>query len=128
MVAWLKQVAYALSLRFKSRTRLKAETLALRQQVNVLIRKLPKRLQLRDSDRLLVVWLYRLFSSILIVRPKTAIIRFELILPWTRTRRSSGTHSGSVRSWHGPRWTDYIITTSESEFSVITGRFNFDAQ
>jgi transposase InsO family protein len=77
MFEWLKEVAYALSLRFKSRARLEAENLVLRQQVNILIRKLPKRLQLTNSDRLLLVWLYRLFPSILsairIVRPETVI-------------------------------------------------------
>src|SRR5215469_10805979 len=77
MLEWLKQLAYALSLRFKSRARLEAENLVLRQQVNVLIRKLPKRLQLTNSDRLLLVWLYRLFPSILIairiVKPETVI-------------------------------------------------------
>jgi hypothetical protein len=77
MVEWLRQLAYALSLRFKSRARLEAENLVLRQQINVLMRKLPKRLRLRNSDRLLLVWLYRLFPSILsairIVRPETII-------------------------------------------------------
>ena len=77
MFEWLEQLAYALSLRFKSRARLEAENLVLRQQVNVLIRKLPKRLQLTNSDRLLLVWLYRLFPSVLgairIVRPETVI-------------------------------------------------------
>jgi len=77
MFEWLKQLAHALSLRFKSRARLEAENLALRQQVNVLVRKLPKRLQLTNSDRLMLVWLYRLFPSILgairIVRPETVI-------------------------------------------------------
>ena len=77
MVEWLKQLAYALSLRFKSRARLEAENLVLRQQLNVLMRKLPKRLRLTNSDRLLLVWLYRLFPSILsairIVRPETVI-------------------------------------------------------
>ena len=51
MVEWLRQLAYALSLRFKSRARLEAENLVLRQQLNVLTRKLPKRLQLTNSDR-----------------------------------------------------------------------------
>ena len=60
MVEWLKQLAYALSLRLKSRARLEAENLVLRQQLNVLIRKLPKRLRLTNSDRLLLVWLYQL--------------------------------------------------------------------
>jgi len=58
MVEWLRQLAYALSLRFKSRARLEAENLVLRQQLNVLIRTLPKRLPLTNSDRLLLVWLY----------------------------------------------------------------------
>ena len=77
MVDWLKQAAYALSLRFKSRARLEAENLVLRQQLNVFIRKLPKRLRLTNSDRLLLVWLYRLFPSVLsamrIVTPETVI-------------------------------------------------------
>ena len=49
MVEWLKQLAYALSLRLKSRARLEAENLVLRQQLNVLIRKL---LQLRGGHSL----------------------------------------------------------------------------
>ena len=53
MVEWLRQLAYALRSRFKSRARLEAENLVLRQQLNVLIRKLPKRLRLTNSDRLL---------------------------------------------------------------------------
>src|SRR5271166_6883492 len=77
MVEWLRLLAYALHSRFKSRARLEAENLVLRQQVNVLIRKLPKRVQLPNSDRLRFVWLYRLFPSILsairIVAPETVI-------------------------------------------------------
>src|SRR5215813_10489788 len=77
MFEWLKQLAYALSCRFKSRARLEAENLVLRQQLNVLIRKLPKRLPLTNLDRLLLVWLYRLFPSLLIairiVKPETVI-------------------------------------------------------
>jgi hypothetical protein len=52
MFEWLKQLAYALSLRFKSRARLEAVNLVLGQRVNVLIRKLPKRLQITNSDLL----------------------------------------------------------------------------
>src|SRR5271155_5090246 len=81
MVEWLKQLAYALSLRLKSRARLEAENLVLRQQLNVLIRKLPKRLRLTDSDRLLLVWLYRLFPSTLSV---IRIVRPETVIRWHR--------------------------------------------
>ena len=64
MVERLRQLAYAVSLRFKSRTRIEAENLVLRQQLNVLMRKLPKRSRLTNSDSLLLVWFYRLFPSI----------------------------------------------------------------
>ncbi len=43
MAEWLKLLVYALRSRFKSRARLEAENLVLRQQINILIRKLPKR-------------------------------------------------------------------------------------
>ena len=46
MAEWLKLLAYALRSRFKSRARLEAENLVLRQQINILIRKLPKRVRL----------------------------------------------------------------------------------
>ena len=66
-----------LASRFKSRAQLEAENLILRQQVNVLRRQSPKRPHLNNIDRLLFVWLYRWFSSILealaIVRPETII-------------------------------------------------------
>ncbi len=55
MVGWLRLLAYALGVRFKSRPRLEAENLVLRQQLNIAIRKLPKRLRLWNSDRLLLV-------------------------------------------------------------------------
>ena len=77
----LKQVAYARSLRFKSRARFEAENLVLRQQVKVLIRKLPQRLHLINSDRLPLVWLYRLFPSIL---SAIRIIRPESVIHWCR--------------------------------------------
>jgi hypothetical protein len=77
MAEWLKLLAYALRSRFKSRARLEAENLVLRQQLNILIRKLPNRVQLTNSDRLRLVWLYRLFPSIVsairIIRPETLI-------------------------------------------------------
>jgi hypothetical protein len=62
---------------FKSRAKLEAEILVLRQQINVLRRRAPKRPDLNNTDRFLFVWLYRWFPSILgaiaIVRPQTII-------------------------------------------------------
>ena len=64
--------------RFKARATLEAENLVLRQQVNVLRRRTPKRPHLNNTDRFLFVWLYRWFPSVLeavaIVRPETVFL------------------------------------------------------
>jgi hypothetical protein len=61
----------------KSRVRLEAKNVVLRQQINALRRRMPKRPALTNVDRLLFVWLYRWFPSIVgalaIVRPQTVI-------------------------------------------------------
>ena len=76
-----------LASRFKARATLEAENLVLRQQVNVLRRRTPKRPHLNNTDRFLFVWLYRWFPSILEVvaivgrRPSLAgtVLGFGLI-------------------------------------------------
>src|ERR1700757_3336539 len=70
-----------LALRFKARAALEAENLVLRQQVNVLRRRTPKRPHLSNTDRFLFVWLYRWFPSVLEV---LAIVRPETIIRWHR--------------------------------------------
>ena len=77
MVAFLTQLLLAIRSRFTRRARLEAENLILRQQLVVLRRKSPKRVRLWNIDRLLLVWLYRLYPSLLdaiiIVQPETVI-------------------------------------------------------
>jgi len=77
MVTFLTQLLLAIRSRFTSRARLEAENLLLRQQLVVLRRKSPTRLRLWNIDRLLLVWLYRLYPSLLdaiiIVQPETVI-------------------------------------------------------
>src|SRR5258706_15678840 len=74
-----------LASRFKARATLEAENLVLRQQVNVLRRRTPKRPHLNNTDRFLFVWLYRWFPSVLevvaIVRPETIIPSFAGTVP-----------------------------------------------
>src|SRR6201998_140548 len=70
-----------LASRFKARATLEAENLVLRQQVNVLRRRTPKRPHLNNTDRFLFVWLYRWFPSVLEVG---AIVRPETIIRWHR--------------------------------------------
>src|SRR6476659_7534626 len=55
----------ALTSLFRSRARLEAEILVLRQQINVLRRKSPKRPSFSNFDRLLFVWLSRLVPATL---------------------------------------------------------------
>ena len=55
LLAWLRG----------SRASRDAEILVLRQQLLILRRQAPARLRLRNSDRLIFIWLYRLFPSLL---------------------------------------------------------------
>jgi hypothetical protein len=77
LYAFLTKLLLVARSRLKSRARLEAENIVLRQQVSVLSRKAPSRVRLRNIDRLIFVWLYRCFPSILnaitVVRPETVI-------------------------------------------------------
>src|ERR1700681_2873878 len=77
MVTFLTQLLLAIRSRYTRRAWLEAENLLLRQQLVVLRRKSPTRVRLLNIDRLLLVWLYRLYPSllnaILIVQPETVI-------------------------------------------------------
>ena len=77
----LKLILGVLASLFKSRARLEAEILVLRQQINVLRRRMPKRPDLNNTDRLLLVWLYRWFPCVL---GAIAIVRPETIIRWHR--------------------------------------------
>jgi hypothetical protein len=81
MAELLKLIFGVLASLFKSRAKLEAEILVLRQQINVLRRRAPKRPHLNNTDRFLFVWLYRWFPSIL---GAIAIVRPETIIRWHR--------------------------------------------
>jgi transposase InsO family protein len=66
---------------FRSRARLEAEILVLRQQINVLRRKSPRRFTFGNLDRLVFVGLYRLVPGIL---DALAIVRPETVIRWHR--------------------------------------------
>jgi hypothetical protein len=65
MLGMLELLLYWLGSLVKSRRRLEAENLALRHQVNILRRRVSRRLWLSNADRLAFVWLYRLCPSML---------------------------------------------------------------
>ena len=77
MVASSTQPLLVIRSWFTRRVCLEAENLVLRQQLIVLHRQRPKRVRLLNIDRLLMVWLYRLYPSLLdaiiIVQPETVI-------------------------------------------------------
>jgi hypothetical protein len=77
MVQLLRLLCGALIGLFQSSARREAEILVLRQQINVLRRKSPKKPALNNADRLLFVWLSRLvpitLAALAVVSPETVI-------------------------------------------------------
>ena len=66
---------------FKSPRRLEAENLFLRHQLTIALRRAPPRLRLRGSDRALLIWMTRLWPSLLGV---AQVVQPETILRWHR--------------------------------------------
>src|SRR5215216_974407 len=77
MIGFLILLLHVLVSQFKTQARLEAEIVLLRHQLNALRRRVPSKPRLTVADRLLFVWLYRLFPSVLnavtIVQPATVI-------------------------------------------------------
>ena len=66
---------------FKSPCRLEAENLFLRHQLSIALRRAPPRLRLRGCDRALLVWMTRLWPSLL---GAAQVVQPETILRWHR--------------------------------------------
>src|SRR4030088_3726958 len=81
MFALLCFVLAVMASPFKSKSRLGAENMVLRHQLNVLRRKVQGRIWLTNNDRWFFVQLYRWFPSIL---PVLMIIRPETLVGWHR--------------------------------------------
>src|ERR1039457_4044753 len=77
----LKLILRVLASLFRSRAKLEAENLVLRQQINVLRRRAPKRPHFNNIDRFLFVGLYHWFPSVL---GAIAIVRPETMIRWHR--------------------------------------------
>jgi transposase InsO family protein len=82
MVAFLILFLHVLISPCKTRTQLEAEIVLLRHQLNVLRRRVPSKPKLAVADRLLFVWLHRLFPSLL---NAITIVRPETVIRWHRT-------------------------------------------
>jgi hypothetical protein len=96
MTAFLNVFLHVLISPFKTQARLEAEIVLLRHQLNVLRRQAPAKPKLTAAHRLLFVWLYRLFPSVLnaitIVQPETTMRwhRASFHLYWRWKSRARG--------------------------------------
>src|SRR5262245_65648247 len=79
MFAILHSLAMFVIAFFKSSHRLEAENLFLRHQLSIALRGAPSRLRLRGSDRALLVWMTRLWPSLL---GAAQVVQPETILRW----------------------------------------------
>src|SRR5882762_444317 len=82
MIVFLSLVLHVVVSPFKTKARLEAEIIILRHQLNVLRRKVPSKPKLAGADRLVFVWLYRLFPSVL---NAVTIVQPETVIRWHRT-------------------------------------------
>ena len=82
MIAFLSLVLHVVVSPFKTKARLEAEIIMLRHQLNVLRQRVASRPKLTVADRLLFVWLYRLFPSVL---DAVMIVQPETVNRWHRT-------------------------------------------
>ena len=77
MVTILSALVSLLWFRVRSRASLELELVALRHQVTVLRRQRPGQLRLSSADRLLWVWLYRVWpqvlSAMVLIKPVTVV-------------------------------------------------------
>src|SRR6202171_896824 len=96
MITLLSALGSLLSFRVRSRPSLELELVALRHQVAVLRRQRPGQPRLFSTDRLLWVWLYRIWPQILntmvLVKPATVVQwhRKGFRLYWRRRSRRLG--------------------------------------
>ena len=67
---------------FKSRRELEVENLFLRHQLNIALRRAPRRLRLHGSDRAVLVWLTRLWPSLIGL---ARVVQPDTILRWHRS-------------------------------------------
>jgi hypothetical protein len=81
MISILSALVSLLSFRFRGRASLELELIALRHQVTVLRRQRPSRPKLFRADRLLWLWLYRIWPQALhvmvLVKPSSSRCRLR---------------------------------------------------
>ena len=82
MLGFLRLFLHVLAAPFRTQAQLEAEVTLLRHQLNVLRRQAPSKPRLTTADRLLLVWLWRLFPSL---RSAITIVQPDTVLRWHRS-------------------------------------------
>src|SRR5512143_411588 len=82
MIGFLILLLHVMVSPFKTQAQLKAESVPLRHQLSVLRQRVPSKPKLTVADRLLFVWLYRLFPAVL---NAVAIVQADTVVRWHRT-------------------------------------------
>ena len=106
MIAFLSLFLHVLVSPFKTQVRLEAEISILRHQLNILRRQVSSKPRLTVADRLIFVWLYRLFPPVLsalsAIEPETVLrwhrMGFRLYWRWkSRSRGGRPRIAGEIR-------------------------------
>jgi hypothetical protein len=109
MLALLHLIAVLVCDLFKSRSRLEAENLFLRHQLNIALRRAPSRIRLSGYDRVLLVLMTRVWPGLLSV---AQVVQPGTILRWHRAGFS--TRAGSPETGRaGPRSTGNCAISSD---------------
>jgi hypothetical protein len=100
MIAFLNMFFHVLVSPFKTLARLEAEIVVLRHQLNVLRRRVPSRPKLAVADRLLFVWLHRLFPLVLNVATMSSPRRSIVLDMDSSVSPTHGDHEGTAYNGH----------------------------
>ena len=136
MIAILSTVISILAFRFRRRASLELELIGLRHQVSILRRQHPGRIRLFSTDRLLWLWLFRVWPQVLnamvLVKPATVVQwhRKGFRIYWRWRSRSPGRPKMSTKIrdlirqmslanplWGAPR------TTANCSSQATVGRY-----
>src|SRR3979490_2447969 len=142
MITILSALVSLLSFRVRRRASLEVELLALRHQVSVLRRQRKGRLQLFATDRLLWVWLYRIWPQVLnamvLVKPATVVQwhrkGFRLYWRWRSRRPGRPKMSSEIRDlirqlshtnplWGAPRIHGELLKLGIEVSQATVGRY-----
>ena len=142
MITILSALVSLLSFRVRSRASLELELVALRHQVTVLRRQRPGQLRLFSTDRLLWVWLYRVWPQVLnamvLVKPATVVQwhrkGFRLYWRWRSRRLGRPQMSTEIRDlirrmslanplWGAPRIHGELLKLGIEVSQATVGRY-----